>query len=126
MFAKLKTKIAGSALASLLKSLASDPKTNTTIVGILAGAVLAVPGLDLSALISGDPAQIARVSSGILVAGIGALAGRAGHDGHTTLLGVLAGSLQASSGQLAGITTGVVLALCGYLTNKPVASGAKQ
>jgi hypothetical protein len=35
-------------------------------------------------------------------------------------VGAVAGVLQASSGSVSAITTGVVIALLGYLTNKPM------
>jgi hypothetical protein len=117
----LKRKFAATALTSLLKSLATDKNTQTTITGLIAGAVLAVPGLDVGKLISGDGSQIAHLVAGLLVAALGFLATKENRDGHTTLIGTVAGSAYAMQGSVESITTGVVLALVGYLTNKPTA-----
>ena len=126
MFDSLKLKFAGTALGSLLKTLATDPKTKTTAAGLLAGAILVVPRLDLTALISGDPNQVANVLAGLLVAGIGALAGRRKQDGNTTMMGVIAGALQAHAGDITGLVTGVTLAFLGYVTNKPMEKSAPK
>ena len=123
MFDALKRKIAGNAIGSLLKSLATNNDTKTTITGIIAGAVLAIPGLDWSKVVAGDPEQIARLAAGLLVALLGYLATKIGHDGHTTLLGAGAGALYAAQGSVASITTGVIIAVLGYFTNKPPAPG---
>jgi hypothetical protein len=119
MFDGLKRKVAATAIGSVLRSLAGSKDTQTTIVGVIAAAVLAIPGLDLTALISGDAHQIARVAAGLVVVAIGWLATKENKDGHTTLLGTVAGGLYASQGSVEAVTTGVVLALVGYLTNKP-------
>lgn len=119
MFDGLKQKLAAAALGSVLKSLATSKNTQTTITGLIAGAVLAVPGLDLRQLLSGDPVQLAHVAAGLVVWAISVLATRTGHDGSTTFLGAVAAALQASSGQAGDITTGIVLFLVGYFTNKP-------
>ncbi len=124
MFDGLKLKIAGSALGSLLKSLATSKNTQTTITGLIAGAVLAIPGLDLAKLIAGDPVQIAHVAAGLVVFLIGLLATRKGHDGSTSVLGVIGGVLQASSGQIQDLTVAIVILLLGHVTNKPVTTKA--
>jgi ABC-type uncharacterized transport system permease subunit len=113
----LKRKVAGGVLASVLKSLATNADTRTSVTGILAGAVLAVHGLNLSALIAGDPQQIALVASSLVVAVLGFVATKESHDGHATLLGVVAAALQVYAGD---VTSAVALAVCGYFTNKPV------
>jgi primosomal replication protein N len=119
MFDGMKRKIAATALSALLKSLATSHDTKTTIIGLIAGTILAVHGLDLTALISGDPLQVAHVLSGVCVAAIGFLCTKENADGKTTLVGVLAGALQAASGSVDAIITGLVLAVLGYITNKP-------
>ena len=121
MFDGLKRKVAAVALVDLLKSLATSKDTQTTIAGMIAGCVLTIPGLDLSRLIAGDPHQIALVLSGVAVWFIGLLATKEHHDGHTTALGVVAGVLQLCIGN---VVTAVTLALCGYLTNKPVSGSS--
>ena len=55
MFTKLKLSIAGNFLRSLLISLSTDNNTKTTVAGLLAGAILTIRGLDLTALLAGDP-----------------------------------------------------------------------
>jgi hypothetical protein len=116
----LKRKVAATAVGALLKSLATSNDTKTTIVGIVAGALLAVPGLKMDALVTGDPVAIAHVVAGLLLAVIGYLATKPGNNGSTSLVGVMAGTLQASSGSVEAITTGLVIAALGYFTNKPV------
>jgi hypothetical protein len=118
----LKRKIAAGALSSLLKSLATSKDTRSTVTGLIAAAVLAIPGLDLTKLIAGDPAQVAHVGSALLVAMIGWLATKPRADGKTTLLGTAAGSLYAMQGSVEAITTGVIIAVLGHLTNKPAPS----
>jgi hypothetical protein len=120
---KLKRTIAAKAIMSLLESLAASKDTQTTITGILAGAVLAIPGLDMGKIVAGDPGQISHLVAGLLVAGLGFLTTKENHDGHTTLIGTVAGSAYAMQGNVESITTGVVLALLGYLANKPTAGG---
>ncbi len=119
MLGKLKRRIAAAALGSLLKSLARDKPTSTTISGIIAGAILAVPGLDLTALIEGEPSQVARVVAGVLVATLGYLAGKETAGGRKTLVGVIAGAAYSVQGSLEALTTGVVIALLGYFTGQP-------
>lgn len=116
----LKLKLGSAVLGSVLRSLASDKKTQTSITGMIAAVVLAIPGLDLHKLLQGDPVQIAHIAAALIVWAIGILATRPGHDGSTSALGVAAGILQACSGQIADLTIGVVIALLGHLTNKPV------
>jgi hypothetical protein len=120
MLDAVKRKIGAAALGSLLRSLAESADTKTTIAGVAAGAVIAIPGLSLDGLLAGDPGMIGRLVAGLLVAVIGYLATKKGHDGQTTAVGAVAGVLQASSGSVSAITTGVVIALLGYLTNKPM------
>jgi hypothetical protein len=115
----IKRRLGGAALLSLLKSLASSADTRTTVTGILAGAVVALPGLELDKLLAGDPQQIARVVAGLLVAGIGYLATKPRADGKTTAVGAVAGALYACQGSVEAIVTGVVIAVLGHLTNKP-------
>jgi hypothetical protein len=91
----------------------------TTLAGMLASIGLCVTNLDLSKLLAGDPLQIAHATAALLVWAIGILATHARRDGHTTLLGVIAGALQACSGQASDITIAIVMAATGYLTNKP-------
>ncbi len=117
----LKRKVAAGALTSVLRSLATSKDTQTTITGIIAGAVLAVQGLNMEALIAGDPVQIAHVVAGVLVAAIGLLATKENADGKTTLLGVIAGALYAMPGSVEAITGGVVVAVLGHVTNKAIA-----
>lgn len=117
----LKRKVAATAMGGMLKSLATSKDTQTTIAGVIAGAVLAIPGLDLAKVIAGDPGQIAHLAAGLSVALIGILATKENQDGHTTLLGTVSGALYATSGSIEAITTGVVIALAGYFTNKPTA-----
>jgi uncharacterized membrane protein len=124
MLNNLKIRIAASALGSVLKSLATSKNTQTSITGMIAGAVLAVSGLDLRLLLQGDPVQIAHVVAGVLLMVIGILATRKGHDGSTTMLGVIAGVLQASSGQVQDLTVGVIITVLGHLTNKPTMTAA--
>lgn len=119
----LKRSLAGAAIASVLKSLATNTDTKTTITGILAAAMLAIPGLDWSKVVAGDPVQIAHLGAGLLVALLGYLATKPGHDGHTTFAGVAAGSLYAAQGSIEAITTGLIVAVLGYFTNKPVTEG---
>ncbi len=114
----LKRKVAAGAITSVLKSLATSKDTHTTITGMIAGAVLAVQGLNIDALIAGDPVQIAHAVAGVLVAGIGLLATKENADGKTTLLGVAAGALYAMQGSVEAITGGVVVAVLGHVTNK--------
>jgi len=97
----------------------------TSIVGLLASIGLCVANIDLAKLLAGDPLQIAHLAAALLVWLIGILATRANRDGHTTLLGVVAGALQACSGQVSDITIGAALAVIGYFTNKPT-TGAKN
>lgn len=120
MFDGLKRKMAASAGKSLLRSLATDKNTQTTITGLLAAVILAVPGLDLEQVIAGDPAQIARLIAAALVAVIGFLATKYKADGKTSLIGVVAGTLYASAGTLEAAITGTLIAAIGYFTNKPV------
>jgi hypothetical protein len=122
----LKRRLAATALSSLLKSLAISQDTRTTMTGLVAAAVLAVPGLDLPKLVAGDAVQIARVVSGLLVAWIGYLATKRGADGKTTLLGAAAGSLYAVQGSFEAVVTGVVIGVLGHLTNKPGSDGPSR
>ena len=115
----LKLKIGGSVLGSVLKSLATNKDTQTSITGVLAAAMLAIPGLDLSKLLAGDPLQLAHIGAGLLVALIGWWATKRQHDGDATAAGALAGVLYASTGQISDIATGAIVALLGYYTNKP-------
>jgi hypothetical protein len=121
MFGKLKLKLAAAAIMSLLKSLAADKNAQTTVTGMLAGAILAIHGLDMAQLLAGDPQQIALVVSGLAVALVGFLATKENHDGHTTLLGVVAAASQAFIGNF---TAAITVALCGYFTNKTVVTAA--
>lgn len=121
----LKRKIAATAVTSFLKSLATNKDTQTTIAGAIAGAVLAIPGLDMSKVIAGDPGQIGHLAAGLGVALIGFLATKENCDGHTTMLGTVAAAAYASSGSVEAVITGVVIAGLGYFTNKPVAAGGK-
>jgi hypothetical protein len=123
MFDGLKRKLAAEGIVSVLKSLAGSNDTKTTITGIVAGAVVAIPGLDWSQVLAGDPMSIARLLSGFVIAQVGYLATKPGHDGHTTALGTVAGALYAVQGSLQSVITAVVIALVGYLTNKPVVGG---
>jgi hypothetical protein len=111
----LKRSIAARFLTSLLTSLATNKDTQTTVAGLLAGAVLGIKDLNLSALIAGDPHQVATLVSGLALWGIGYLCTKANRDGQTTLLGVLAAAAQASIGNF---TAALTLGLTGYLTNK--------
>ncbi len=121
MFTKLKLTLAATAIMSLLKTLQTDKGTQTTVAGMLAGAVLAIRGLDVAKLLAGDPQQIALVASGLAVSLVGFLATKENHDGHTTLLGAIAAASQAFVGNF---TAAIAMALCGYFTNKTVvASG---
>ena len=105
-------------LGSALKGLAGNADTRTTIAGVMAAAVLAKQGLNLERLIEGDLTQVALVIAALLVAVIGRLATHRNADGKTTILGVVAGALMAASGEMASVTTGVVIAVLGYYTNK--------
>jgi len=106
----------------MLRSLATSKDTQTSITGIIAAAVLAYKGLDMQALIAGDPVQIAHVASCVLVAIIGVLATKENADGKTTVLGAIAGALYAAQGAVGNVTTGVVIAVLGHLTNKAAAA----
>ncbi len=112
-----KRKIAAVVIGSTLKSLATSKDTRTTITGLIAAAVLA-SGVDIGKVLEGDPIQIARAVSAVLLAVIGILATRENADGKTSLLGVISGALYAAAGSIEAITTGVVIALVGYFTNK--------
>lgn len=101
-----------------LKLLVSNKDRQTTFIGVLAAAVLAVPGLDLSKLFAGDWVQLAHLTAALLVAAIGWYAIKAKSDGKTTFLGTLAGGLYACSGTVEAVVTGGMVALAGYLTNK--------
>lgn len=114
----LKRKLAATAITSFLKSLATDKDTQTSITGIIAGAVLAIPGLDWSKIIAGDPGQIAHLASGLLLALIGVFATKENADDKTTLLGAFSGALYATQGSVEAVVTGVVIAVLGYFTNK--------
>lgn len=120
MLDAFKRKLAAGALTSLLKSLATNKDTQTSVTGMIAAAVLAVPGLDMTKLVAGDPSQIAHLAAALLVALIGYFATKANADGKTTLIGAVAGSLYAASGSVGSIATGAVIAALGYFTNKPV------
>ncbi len=113
----LKRKVAAGAITSVLKSLATNKDTQTTITGMIAGAVLAVQGLNMEALIAGDPVQIAHVVACVLVAGIGLLATKENAEGKTTLLGIIAGALYSMQGSVEAISAGTVIAVLGHLTN---------
>jgi hypothetical protein len=115
----LKIRIAAGFLQGLVKSLATDTKTRCTIVGTIAGVILAIHGLDYGQLVSGNPQQIALVVSAVAVWGIGVLAADQGHDGHTTFLGLIAAAAQAYMGNFA---TAATLGLCGYFTGKAPAA----
>jgi hypothetical protein len=121
MLDALKRKIAAGALSSILKSLAMSADTRTTVTGLLAATILAIHGLNLAALIAGDPQQIALVVSSLSVAALGFIATKANKDGHATLLGVVAAACQAYVGDFTGA---IALATCGYLTNKPTAASS--
>lgn len=114
----VKRRVAGVAMGAMLKSLASDKDTRTTITGLIAGAIVAIPGLDWSKVIVGDPAQIAKLVSGLLIALIGFWATKANRDGATTAAGAAAGALYAASGTVESLVTGVIIAALGHLTNK--------
>src|SRR3990167_4890902 len=103
MFDAMKRKIAALVLVSTLKSLAPSKDTRTTITGIIAGAALALLGLDWEALLAGDPAQIAKVISGLLIAWVGVLATKRHADGQTTAVGAAAGALYAVQGSLEAV-----------------------
>lgn len=120
----IKRKIVATAVGSTLKSLAMSQDTRTTITGMIAAVVLAVPGLDLAKLIAGDPLQIAHLAAALCVALIGWLATKPQADGKATMAGAVAGSLYAMQGSVEAIVTGVVIAVLGYLTNKPTAPAA--
>ncbi len=115
----LKRKLAVSILGSALRSLATSKDTQTSIAGILAGAVVAVPGFDLGRLLAGDWMIAAHVAAGLAVALLGIWSTRANRDGHCTLVGILGAALYGCSGQVSDIVTALVIALAGYLTNKP-------
>jgi hypothetical protein len=120
MFDGLKRKVAAGAIMSVLRSLATSKDTRTSITGIVAAGVLACKGLDVAALVAGDPVQIAHVISCVLVALIGVLATKENADGKTTLLGAVAGALYAAQGDVDTVATGVVIAALGHFTNKVV------
>ncbi len=126
MLDSLKLKLAAGVLGAALRSLATDKNTQTNFAGMAAAVVLAVPGFDVHKLITGDILQIAHVAAALVVWAIGVLTTRAGHEGTTSLLGVIAGALQGCSGQVNDVTTGCVIALLGYLTNKPVRSQSER
>jgi hypothetical protein len=117
MLDALKLRVAAAVVKDLVRSLATDKNTQTTVVGAIAGVLLAIKDLDWAKLLAGDPQQIAMVASGIAVWGIGYLATKENHDGHTTLLGVLAAAAQAYVGNF---TAAATIGLCGYFTNKAV------
>lgn len=119
MFDALKRKVAAGALSAVLKSLATSKDTRTSVTGLLAATILAIHGLSLADLIAGDPHQIALLTSSLAVAALGFIATKANKDGHATLLGVVAAACQAYVGDF---TSAIALAVCGYLTNKPVAA----
>jgi primosomal replication protein N len=121
VFDGIKRKVAASVVTSFLKSLATSKDTRTTIVGLIVGAVLALPGLDIEALISGDPNQVAKVAAGLGIWAIGFLTTKENADGKTTLVGTVTGALYASQGSVEAVITGVVIAVLGYFTNKQVA-----
>lgn len=112
-----KRKVAGVAVGGMLKSLAQSKDTRTTIMGLIAGAVLAIPGLDLTKLIGGDPVQVAKLASGLLVALIGYWATKANREGASTAAGAAAGALYAVQGSVESIVTAVVIAVLGHVTN---------
>lgn len=120
MLEGLKKRMAVSITGGTLRSLAQDKNTRTTITGMIAAAVLAIPGFDLARLIDGDAAQIAKVISAVLVFLVGLFATREKADGATTALGAAAGAVYACQGSVEAIVTGVVVAVLGHLTNKPV------
>ena len=122
MFDAMKQKFAALAIGSTLKTLATSKDTRTTITGIIAGAALAIPGLDWELLLAGDPVQIAKLVSGLLVALVGILATKRNADGRTTAVGAAAGALYAVQGTLEAVVTGLVVAVLGHLTNKPAES----
>ncbi|HWQ55677.1 MAG TPA: hypothetical protein VN442_18465 [Bryobacteraceae bacterium] len=115
----LKRKMAAVGVMGMLRSLASDKNTQTTITGVIAGAIVALPGLDMAKVIAGDPGQIAHLVAGVAIAALGFLATKENMDGHATLLGTVAGALYAMQGTLETLMTGVVIAALGYFTNKP-------
>jgi len=117
----LKRKLAAMAISTTLKSLATSKDTRTTITGIVAAIVLAVPGLDFQKLLAGDVDQIAHLTAALLVAALGYLSTKPDADGKTTLLGAVAGALYAMAGSVEAIVTGTVIAALGHLTNKPAA-----
>jgi hypothetical protein len=119
LFDGLKRKLAGGAIQTLLKSLATSKDTQTTITGIIAGAVLAIPGLDWSKVIAGDPVQLAHLAAGLCVAGIGYLATKQNHNGHTSVLGGIAAGLYASSGGVDAFVTAIIIGALGHNTNQP-------
>lgn len=122
----LKRKVAASGIMSVLKSLATNNDTKTTITGVIAGTIIAIPGLDMGKILSGDPVAIAHLVAGFLVGLICHWATRPGRDLHTTLAGAVAGSLNMMSGEVSDIVTGIVIAVLGYLTNKPVTAVAEK
>lgn len=116
MFGTLKRKIVASFLWSFLKSLATDKNTQTTVAGWLAGTVIAIKGINPDQLLAGDPAQLGVLLSSIAVAAMGQLATKENRNGHTTVVGVIAGVTQLYIGDF---TNALVIALCGYFTNQP-------
>lgn len=121
MFDALKRKLAGSVMTDLLKSLAKSQDTHTTITGLIAAAVLAVPGFDPAKILAGDIPEIARVVAALLVAVIGYYATKPGKDGMTTALGAIAGALYSVQGDITSVATGATIFVLGHLTNKVVA-----
>lgn len=126
MLDKLKFKIAGGLAMTFLRSLATSKDTQSTLIGILAAAVVAVPTFNLSALLAGDLGQLTSVGSALAIALIGWLATKPGHDGSTTLLGAVAGGLHVLPTQtVESVSSAVILAMVGYVTNKPTATTAQ-
>lgn len=117
----LKRTVGATAIKSLLNSLAHSKDTQTTIVGVLAGAVLVIPGLDFSKLLAGDIEQICRLAAGLIVCVIGYYATKPGKDGATSLLGVLAAALHLTPGNVQSFVTSFLIAAVGYFVNKPAA-----
>ncbi len=111
-------KIAASAVMTALRAAATDNNLKSTAVGVIAAAVVALPGLNVEALLRGDVVQIAHVISALLIAWIGVLATKARADGKTSAIGAAAGALYAVQGSVEAVVTGMVIASAGYFTNK--------
>jgi putative Mn2+ efflux pump MntP len=124
MFNGVKRKLASVAIGSVLKSLATDNRTKTTITGVIAGTIVAL-GADLDKVIAGDPQEIARIGAGLALMFLGRIATKENADGKATLVGTIAATAYAYSTALTDIVGAVIIAVMGYFTNKSATNDGK-